>query len=125
MTMAMDPSSPTCRSRPAALLLTRVISHPRPGRLCLDLGHKAVAADPVGPRLKLLEIPEATLGGQSEEHLVVETPSAAQFPPGTAVLAIPTHICPTCALHRRVYVIEDGELVDEWEVAARDRVIGV
>ena len=31
---------------PAAFLLTRVISQPRPGRLCLDLGHKAVAADP-------------------------------------------------------------------------------
>ncbi|SIO66046.1 D-serine deaminase, pyridoxal phosphate-dependent [Singulisphaera sp. GP187] len=109
---------------PAALLLTRVISHPRPGRLCLDLGHKAVAADPVGARLTLLNIPEATLGGQSEEHLVVETPQAGQFPPGTAVLAIPTHICPTCALHRRVYVIEDGALVDEWDVTARDRSIG-
>ncbi|AGA25591.1 D-TA family PLP-dependent enzyme [Singulisphaera acidiphila] len=109
---------------PAAVLLTRVVSHPRPGRLCLDLGHKAVAADPVGARLALLDIPEATLGGQSEEHLVVETPHADQFPPGTVVLAIPTHICPTCALHRRVYVIEEGELVDEWDVTARDRSIG-
>ena len=32
---------------PAALILTRVVSHPRPGLLCLDLGYKAVAADPV------------------------------------------------------------------------------
>jgi D-serine deaminase-like pyridoxal phosphate-dependent protein len=110
---------------PAAVLLTRVISRPRPGRLCLDLGHKAVAADPAGPRLTVLDIPEVTLGGQSEEHLVVDTPHAADFPVGTPVLAIPTHICPTCALHRRAYVMENGELVDEWEVAARDRVIGV
>ncbi len=110
---------------PAAVLLTRVISRPRPGRLCLDLGHKAVAADPAGARLTILDIPEATLGGQSEEHLVVDTPHAADFPVGTTVLAIPTHICPTCALHRRAYVVENGELVDEWEVAARDRVIGV
>lgn len=35
--------------KPAALLLTRVVSRPRPGRLCFDLGHKAVAADPAGP----------------------------------------------------------------------------
>ncbi len=33
---------------PAALLLTRVVSHPGPGLLCLDLGYKAVASDPVG-----------------------------------------------------------------------------
>jgi D-serine deaminase-like pyridoxal phosphate-dependent protein len=110
---------------PAAVLLTRVISQPRPGRICLDLGHKAVAADPPGARLTLLGVPEATLGGQSEEHLVVETPHADRFPPGTPVLALPTHICPTCALHRRVYVIEGGELVDEWEVSARDRSIGI
>ena len=110
---------------PAALLLTRVISHPRPGRLCLDLGHKAVAADPAGARLTLFGVPDATLGGQSEEHLVVETPHADRFPPGTPLLAIPTHICPTCALHRRVYVIENGEWVDEWEVGARDRVLTV
>jgi D-serine deaminase-like pyridoxal phosphate-dependent protein len=110
---------------PAAVLLTRVISRPRPGRFCLDLGHKAVAADPSGPRVRLLDLPEATFVTHSEEHLVVETPRAAEFPVGTALLAIPTHICPTCALHRRAYVIEGGELVDEWEVAARDRVIGV
>jgi D-serine deaminase-like pyridoxal phosphate-dependent protein len=57
---------------PAALLITRVISRPRPGRITLDVGHKAVAADPVGARLVLLDVPGATLGGQSEEHLVVE-----------------------------------------------------
>ena len=106
---------------PAALLLTRVISQPRPGRLCLDLGHKAVAADPAGPRLTLLGMPDATLGAQSEEHLVVETSDAADYPPGTPLLAIPTHVCPTCALHRRAYVIEDGNLVAEWDVSARDR----
>ena len=111
---------------PAAFLLGRVISQPRPGRLCLDLGHKAVAADPpAGTRLTLLDIPDATVGPQSEEHLVVDTPHAADFPPGTPVLALPTHICPTCALHRRAYVIEDGDQVDEWEIAARDRVLSV
>jgi D-serine deaminase-like pyridoxal phosphate-dependent protein len=111
---------------PAAFLLGRVISQPRPGRICLDLGHKAVAADPpAGSRLTLLDVPEATMSTHSEEHLVVETPQAHRFPPGTPVLALPTHICPTCALHRRAYVIEDGDLVDEWEIAARDRVLSL
>jgi D-serine deaminase-like pyridoxal phosphate-dependent protein len=110
---------------PAALLLTRVVSRPRLGRICLDLGHKAVAADPAGPRVHLIDVPEARIVGHSEEHLVVDTPAADQYPVGTCVLAIPTHICPTSALHRRAYVIAGGRLVDEWEVSARDRVIRV
>jgi len=110
---------------PAALLLTRVVSRPRLGRICLDLGHKAVAADPAGPRAHLIDVPEARMVGHSEEHLVVDTPAAEQYPVGTCVLAIPTHICPTSALHRRAYVIAGGKLVDEWEVTARDRVIRV
>jgi D-threonine aldolase len=110
---------------PSALLLTRVISRPRPGRLCLDLGHKAVAADPAGPRARLLDIDDAKPVIHSEEHLVIETAHADRFPIGTPLLAIPTHICPTVALHRRVDVIEDGELVARWEVTARDRVVGV
>jgi D-serine deaminase-like pyridoxal phosphate-dependent protein len=111
---------------PAAFLLGRVISQPRAGRFCLDLGHKAVAADPpAGSRLTLIDVPEATLSTHSEEHLVVETPHAGRFLPGTPVLALPSHICPTCALHRRAYVIEEGDLVDEWEITARDRTLSV
>jgi D-serine deaminase-like pyridoxal phosphate-dependent protein len=110
---------------PAALLLTRVVSRPRPGRICLDLGHKAVAADPAGPRVHLIDIPDARIVGQSEEHLVVDTPGSDHYPIGTCILAIPTHICPTSALHRRAYVIARGRLIDEWEVSARDRVIRV
>jgi D-serine deaminase-like pyridoxal phosphate-dependent protein len=110
---------------PAALLLTRVVSRPRSGRLCLDLGYKAVAADPAGPRARLLGIDDAKAVIHSEEHLVIETARADDWPIGAAVLAIPTHICPTMALHRRTDVIEDGEVVARWEVTARDRVVGL
>jgi D-threonine aldolase len=115
---------PDMHFTPAAAILTRVISTPRAGRICLDVGHKSVAADPpAGQRLILPDLPNATIGGQSEEHLVVDTPDAAKFPPGTPLLAFPVHICPTCALHRFAYVIADGNLVDQWEVGARDRVL--
>ncbi|MDG3006386.1 D-TA family PLP-dependent enzyme [Paludisphaera mucosa] len=106
---------------PAALLLTRVVSRPRPSRLCLDLGHKAVAADPAGVRAFLPSIPDAKMVGHSEEHLVLEVPDADRFPIGTPLLAIPAHVCPTTALHRRALVVVDGRVVDEWEVTARDR----
>lgn len=110
---------------PAALLLTRVVSRPGPNRLCLDLGHKAVAADPSGPRAEFPEIPDAKSVGHSEEHLVIETAQADRFPIGSTLLAIPAHVCPTSALHARASVVSKGEVVDEWEVAARDRVLTV
>jgi D-serine deaminase-like pyridoxal phosphate-dependent protein len=110
---------------PAALLLTRVVSHPRPDRLCLDLGYKAVAADPAGPRARLLELENAQPVIHSEEHLVVETSQAQRISIGTPLLAIPTHICPSVALHRRAYVVEDGRVARFWDVTARDRVLGI
>jgi len=110
---------------PAALLLTRVVSRPRPDRLCLDLGHKAVAADPSGPRADFPAIPDARIVGHSEEHLVIETPEADRFPIGAPLLAIPAHVCPTSALHQSATVVSKGRVVDEWEVAARDRVLSI
>jgi D-threonine aldolase len=110
---------------PAALLLTRVVSHPAPGRLCLDLGHKAVAADPAGARAKLLELDDARQVVHSEEHMVIETAHADSIAIGTALFAIPTHVCPTVALHRRAYIVEEGQVVGQWEVTARDRVLGI
>lgn len=110
---------------PAAVLLTRVVSRPRPDRVCLDLGYKAVASDPPGDRVTLLDLPDAVIVGQNEEHLVVETSHAGRLPPGTPLLALPTHICPTCALHAFAYVIEDGQLADRWAIAARDRILQV
>jgi D-serine deaminase-like pyridoxal phosphate-dependent protein len=115
---------PDLKFTPAALLLTRVVSRPAADRLCLDLGHKAVAADPAGPRARLLELDSRPVV-HSEEHLVIETAQAGTIPLGSPFLAIPTHICPTVALHRRAYVIEDGALAGQWEITARDRMLGV
>ena len=111
---------------PAALLLTRVISRPTSTRVTFDLGYKAVASDPpAGKRLVLLDVPDYEAVLQNEEHLVVETPAAERFRPGDEALAIPTHICPTVAMHQRAYVIEDGRLIGTWNIVARDRVITV
>ena len=69
------------------------------------------------------ELPDAHFVIHSEEHLVVDTSLADHYPPGSTLIAYPSHICPTCALHRRAYVVEHGKLADEWVVAARDRVL--
>ncbi|MGE3807692.1 MAG: D-TA family PLP-dependent enzyme [Gemmataceae bacterium] len=111
---------------PAALLLTRVVSKPSPGRLTLDLGYKAVASDPPAEkRCRLLDLPDARIVLQNEEHLVVETAAADRADPGDVFFAVPYHICPTCALHRFAYVIEGGNVVERWDIVARDRELHV
>jgi D-serine deaminase-like pyridoxal phosphate-dependent protein len=111
---------------PAALLLTRVISRPTPDRITLDLGYKAVASDPpAGKRCVLLNVPDYEPVLQNEEHFVVKTPAAARFEPGDEVYAVPTHICPTCAMHQRAYVVEDGCVTGTWDIVARDRVLSI
>lgn len=111
---------------PAAVLLTRVVSRPTPQRVTFDLGYKAVASDPpAGRRVVFPAIPDAREVLHNEEHLVVETQAAGNFRPGDSVFAIPTHICPTSALHREVHVVRDGALAEQWPVAARDRRLTV
>jgi D-serine deaminase-like pyridoxal phosphate-dependent protein len=110
----------------AALLLTRVISRPTPTRVTFDLGYKAVASDPpAGKRCVLLGVPSYDAVLQNEEHLVIETPLADRFKPGDEVLAVPTHVCPTVAMHQRAYVIEGGKLAGTWDVVGRDRMLTV
>jgi len=111
----------------AAALLMRVISKPGKGRLCLDLGHKAVSGEnPLTNRVRFPELPEAVPVAQSEEHLVIETPRAAEMAVGDVVYGIPWHICPTVALHQEGVVVRDGVATGErWVVRARDRRITI
>jgi D-serine deaminase-like pyridoxal phosphate-dependent protein len=109
----------------AAALLTRVVSVPGPHRLCLDLGHKAVAAEHSFPRVALLGLPDAKFLIHSEEHLVIESPRAADYQVGDAIYGIPWHICPTVALHARAVPIVNGSAGIPWAVRARDRVLTI
>lgn len=108
---------------PAAVLLARVISKPGGDRLCLDLGHKAVASENPHPRVRLLELPEAEPVVHSEEHLVVTTPRGGAFRVGDCVHGIPRHVCPTVALHSEAWVVEQGSARECWPIAARARRI--
>ena len=114
---------PDLHFQPAAKVMTRVVSLPAPHRLTLDVGHKAIAADPpASSRMTFTDLPDAVLIKHNEEHLVIETSSAARFQPGDILFAWPTHICPTCALHKEAYVVEGENVVATWQVASRNRV---
>lgn len=109
---------------PAALLLSRVISIPSSTRFTLDLGHKAIAADPEGARGTILNIDNTEVDTQHEEHWAVNVPDTSQIHIGQEVYVCPTHICPSVALHPFYYVIDsDGYFRETWEVTARNRVV--
>jgi len=108
-----------------AMLMCRVISKPTPDRLCLDLGHKAVAAEMPQPRVRLMGLEDATAVTHSEEHLVVQTPRAADYQVGDVVYGIPRHICPTMALHSDVWAVHGGVADESWPVVARARKITI
>jgi len=106
--------------RAAALVLGRVISVPTPGRFTIDVGSKAIAADPAAPRGTLLNLPSAIAGPQSEEHWVYTIDPPQTPVVGAVVYVWPKHICPTVEHYDRVAVVgTDGRLVEWWPVTAR------
>lgn len=105
----------------AAVLFTRVVSKPAPHKLCLDLGHKAVASEMPPPRVHLFGIPAYEHLTHSEEHLVVTFDGAERCTPGDCLYGIPTHICPTMALHDFVWAVSNQEAAEKWHVTARTR----
>lgn len=108
---------------PAALVLTRVVSRPSPDRITLDLGYKAICADPpAGQRCIFPDLPEARQVLHNEEHLVLETTLAQRYQPGDALLAIPAHVCPTCAMHNFAWVVEDGKIISRWPITGCTRL---
>jgi D-serine deaminase-like pyridoxal phosphate-dependent protein len=105
----------------AALVLTRVISQPGEHRVCLDLGHKAIASENPHPRVQFLNAPSAQAIAHSEEHLVVETAPSEGSKIGDCWFGVPRHVCPTVALYQEAVVIEHGRATQRWRIEARDR----
>ena len=104
----------------AALVLGRVISVPEPGRFTIDVGSKAIGADPPQPRGTLLNLPEASAGPQSEEHWVFTIKPELTPSIGTAVYVWPKHICPTVEHYDQAACIDArGRLTQWWPVTAR------
>lgn len=110
----------------AAILLTRIISKPATGVITTDLGHKSVAAEnPISKRVFFLNLENYEVKSQSEEHLVVEVTDWENLHVGDVLYGVPYHICPTVALYDEAVIVEDGEVMDKWDVVARKKKITV
>lgn len=109
----------------AIVVLARVISRPTTNRICLDVGHKSVASEMAHPRIRFFGLENATAVSHSEEHLVLETPHAGDFPVGTILFGIPRHVCPTVALHSFAWCVEKRIAIEKWPIVARTRFISI
>ncbi|WP_374164026.1 D-TA family PLP-dependent enzyme [Arcticibacter sp. MXS-1] len=117
----------SCAEQPfvyAALIICRVVSLPSDGLLCVDVGHKSVAAEnELKKRIYFLNAPELEPISQSEEHLVVNAGLSHQYRPGDILFGVPHHVCPTVALYEKAIVIKKNKIAGEWKTIARDRKI--
>ena len=108
--------------RPAALVLTRVVSHPHPGIVTCDAGHKTVSADAGIPTCLVLGHPELTPLSPSEEHLPMAVREGARTPQiGEALFLLPRHVCPTVNNFNEALLVRNGSIESTETVSARGR----
>lgn len=108
--------------RPAVLVLTRVVSHPREGTITCDAGHKAVSADAGVPTCVVVGHPELTPLSPSEEHLPMAVAAGAPSPEaGRTLFLLPRHVCPTVNNFDYALLVRNGEIHSMETVSARGR----
>ncbi len=108
--------------RPAVLVVTRVVSHPREGIVTCDAGHKAVSADAGVPTCIVVGHPELTPLSPSEEHLPLEVEGGAAGPQvGEALYLLPRHVCPTVNNFDDALLVRNGVIKSMERVSARGR----
>ncbi|MBX2843028.1 MAG: D-TA family PLP-dependent enzyme [Flammeovirgaceae bacterium] len=107
----------------AATLLTRVISKPDEKLICLDLGYKSIASEQPQPRVNFPQLSSFEVVNHSEEHMVINTEEASSLEVGDVLYGIPQHICPTCCLYEEALIVEGNEVINSWEITARNKKI--
>ncbi len=111
---------------PAALVLARIVSLPDATKICVDLGHKAVASESkINKRIFFLNAPDLEIISHSEEHLVAEAGENHTYQVGDILYGLPYHICPTVALHQFAVIVKDHQITEKWETIARNRKITI
>jgi D-serine deaminase-like pyridoxal phosphate-dependent protein len=108
--------------QPAVLVLARVVSHPRPGIVTCDAGHKAVSADAGVPTCVVVGWPKLTPLSPSEEHLPIAVEPGATSPrAGETLFLLPRHVCPTVNNFSDALLVRHGAIEAVEKVSARGR----
>jgi len=108
--------------RPAAVVVSTVVSRPSPGRFTCDAGHKTVSADAGVPTCAAIGHPEYRPSKPSEEHLPIDVSGESISPHiGDALYLVPKHICPTVNNFDHTLLVINGRIVALKTVTARGR----
>jgi D-serine deaminase-like pyridoxal phosphate-dependent protein len=108
--------------RPAAVVMSTVVSRPSSSIVTCDAGHKTVSADAGVPTCAILGYPHLRPLKPSEEHLPVEVSDGAKTPEiGDNLFLVPRHICPTVNNFDCAVIVSNGRIVGVENVTARGR----
>lgn len=108
--------------RPAAVVLSTVVSHPTRNRITCDAGHKTVSADAGIPTCVVLGRPDLAPRKPSEEHLPIDVREEAPHPEiGEVLYLVPRHICPTVNNFDHALLVVGGRIQGVERVTARGR----
>jgi D-serine deaminase-like pyridoxal phosphate-dependent protein len=107
----------------ALTVLGTVTSRPAPGRVILDCGSKALAAERMnaasGTFGAVVGHPELRVERLFEEHAILESDAPVDVPVGARLRVIPNHACTAANLHDEMLVVDDGTVEDRWTLDAR------
>jgi D-serine deaminase-like pyridoxal phosphate-dependent protein len=116
-----DPAARALGLRQAAFVATRVIARPRPDRITLDAGSKAIAPDRPAPSCAVLGRPELEPLSPSEEHLPVRVRGGDVPARGEVLWLVPDHVCTTVNLYREAVYVRGDAPVGRGAVEAAGR----
>ena len=110
--------------RPAAVVVSTVVSQPSARRVTCDAGHKTVSADAGTPTCQAIGRPELLPAKPSEEHLPIDLAEGAELPAiGEALYLVPMHVCPTVNNFDYALIVKGGRIVAVEHVTARGHEI--
>jgi D-serine deaminase-like pyridoxal phosphate-dependent protein len=108
--------------RPAAIVVSTVVSHPSALRVTCDAGHKTVSADAGAPTCAVIGRPDLLPLKPSEEHLPFEVTPGSSVPSiGEILYLVPRHVCPTVNNFDHALIVEGGQITGVERVTARGR----
>jgi D-serine deaminase-like pyridoxal phosphate-dependent protein len=112
----------------ALSVLTTVVSKGSAKRAIIDSGSKTLSEDPLLSGSQqghgyVIEYPDIQLQCLSEEHGHLWLPDNCPIKIGERLRVIPNHVCSCVNLHEYVFVIQREQVLEQWKVAARGKVV--
>ena len=105
---------------PSLFVLTTAISQPVPGRITVDAGYKAMAAESVKPEFHDIQGLSYNFGGDEHGICRIKDPSR-EVRVGDKYHLLVSHCDPTVNLYDYYYPVRDGVVEELWPISARGK----